>query len=562
MTTVTITAGNTGRDTIMASITATAEDGSGITSICKVTVKPPEKITVNKITVSGENGVNTIYAKGGQLKMLAVAEPENAEDKSVIWSVQNGTGSAVINTNGVLTATADGTVTVKATSAGNPLVWGSCTISISGQSSSPGGPGSGSPGSGSSGGNNSGSGGGSSNGNSASGGTQTQTAASQVEVKPVLGADNTAQAAVSAAELEKAFNAAKADSNGNKTITLNVAKVEGAGAYTVELPKQVLTSGGPAARIKLDTAAGTITAPGNMFRNEDVKGSTIQITVGVADKACLAGELKQSTGSRPVIELKASSGGNDLKWNNPEAPVTVSIDYTPTEEELADPEHITVWRIDDSGKAVAVPSGRYDAAAGTVTYTTVYLGKYAVVYVDKTFTDIGGYSWAKNAIEVMAAKGIINGTSEKAYSPEKSIRRADFILMLVKTLGLSAKVDDNFDDVEQGSYYYEAIGTAKKLGITGGVGDNKFNPSGYISRQDMMVLVERALKAAGKQVSAGSAADLANYKDNSDISGYAETAISALVREGIIKGNGNKINPKNQLTRAEAAAVIYKLYYK
>ncbi|MDF2988979.1 MAG: hypothetical protein K0R50_4489, partial [Eubacterium sp.] len=440
MTTVTITAGNTGRDTIMASITATAEDGSGITSICKVTVKPPEKITVNKITVSGENGVNTIYAKGGQLKMLAVAEPENAEDKSVIWSVQNGTGSAVINTNGVLTATADGTVTVKATSAGNPLVWGSCTISISGQSSSPGGPGSGSPGSGSSGGNNSGSGGGSSNGNSASGGTQTQTAASQVEVKPVLGADNTAQAAVSAAELEKAFNAAKADSNGNKTITLNVAKVEGAGAYTVELPKQVLTSGGPAARIKLDTAAGTITAPGNMFRNEDVKGSTIQITVGVADKACLAGELKQSTGSRPVIELKASSGGNDLKWNNPEAPVTVSIDYTPTEEELADPEHITVWRIDDSGKAVAVPSGRYDAAAGTVTYTTVYLGKYAVVYVDKTFTDIGGYSWAKNAIEVMAAKGIINGTSEKAYSPEKSIRRADFILMLVKTLGLSAKV--------------------------------------------------------------------------------------------------------------------------
>ncbi len=562
MTTVTVTANNTGREAITASITAAAEDRSGIASICNVTVKPPEKIAVNKITVSGENGVNIISTKGGQLKMHAAAEPENAEDKSVTWSVQNGTGSAVINAGGVLTAVTDGTVTVKAAAAGNPAVWGTCTVTISGQSSNPGDSGSGSPGGGSGNGNNSGNSSGSSTGNSVSGGTQTQAASSQVAVKPVLGANNTALAAVSAAELEKAFNAAKADSSGIKTITLEVAKVEGAGAYTVELPKQVLATAGPAARIKLATAAGTVTVPGNMFENEDVKGSTIQITVGAADKASLTGELKQNAGSRPVIELKASSGGNELKWNNPEAPIKVAIKYTPSKEELANPEHITVWGVNGSGRAVAIPDGRYDAAAGTVSFTAERLGRYAVVYVEKTFTDIGGYTWARNAIEVMAAKGIISGTSETAYSPGKSIRRADFMLMLVKTLGLSAKVDGNFEDVKPGSYYYDAVGTAKKLGITSGVGDNRFDPSGYISRQDMMVLVERALKAAGKQVSAGSAADLASYKDTNKISGYAEDAISALVREGLIKGSGNMINPRAQLTRAEAAAVIYKLYYK
>ncbi|WP_217582352.1 S-layer homology domain-containing protein, partial [Lysinibacillus sp. GbtcB16] len=75
--------------------------------------------------------------------------------------------------------------------------------------------------------------------------------------------------------------------------------------------------------------------------------------------------------------------------------------------------------------------------------------KFAVSYVFKTFEDAGVYPWAQVPIEVLASKGIINGVSETAFQPEEKITRADFLLLLMKTLGLTADFSDNFSDVSQ-----------------------------------------------------------------------------------------------------------------
>jgi hypothetical protein len=286
----------------------------------------------------------------------------------------------------------------------------------------------------------------------------------------------------------------------------------------------------------------------------------VELTIGKADTSNMDAATKAAVGDKPVIELNLKIDGTTKAWNNIDAPVVVTIPYTPTATELANPEHITVWYIDGAGKAVSIPSARYNA--GQVTFTTTHFSEYAVVYVNKTFSDIGKYSWAKNAIEVMASKGVTGGTSETTYSPSNNITRADFMVLLVKALGLDAKADDNFDDIAEGSYYYNAVAIAKKLGITTGVGDNKFNPKANISRQDMMVLAEKAMSIAGKDLNKGSAADIAAYKDASQVSGYAQDAVAALVKEGIIAGSGNKLNPKQTATRAETAVIIYKLYNK
>ena len=82
------------------------------------------------------------------------------------------------------------------------------------------------------------------------------------------------------------------------------------------------------------------------------------------------------------------------------------------------------------------------------------------------------------------------------------------MILLVKALGLTASVDSNFDDISKNDYFYEYVGIAKKLGITSGVGNNKFNPREKITRQDMMVLTTNALKIAGKISSTGTAADV------------------------------------------------------
>lgn len=134
--------------------------------------------------------------------------------------------------------------------------------------------------------------------------------------------------------------------------------------------------------------------------------------------------------------------------------------------------------------------------------------------------------------------------------------------MLVRALGLKADIDSNFGDVDKDAYYYEAIGIAKKLGITAGVDGSNFNPNGEISRQDMMVLAARALKTVNKLSKEGTAGDLSSYSDASDVAGYAADSVAALVKEGIIKGSGNSINPTGTATRAETAVIVYRIYNK
>jgi beta-xylosidase len=181
---------------------------------------------------------------------------------------------------------------------------------------------------------------------------------------------------------------------------------------------------------------------------------------------------------------------------------------------------------------------------------------------EKVFNDMGTHKWAQEAVETLAAKGIVSGTSDNTYTPGKNITRADFITLLIKALGLKADFNSNFGDVTSDAYYYQAVGIAKQLGITSGTSDGNFNPKTEISRQDMMVMVVKALKASGVKLEGGSASDIKDFKDAEKVSGYASEAVAALIKEGIIKGSGNSINPKDQLTRAEAAVVVYKIYSK
>ncbi|NBD23035.1 S-layer homology domain-containing protein [Paenibacillus glycinis] len=177
------------------------------------------------------------------------------------------------------------------------------------------------------------------------------------------------------------------------------------------------------------------------------------------------------------------------------------------------------------------------------------------------FKDVDShYDWAKDAIAVLADKGIINGTSATAFEPGKQITRADFMEMLVRMLDLKADVTSNFSDVKANDYYYKALGIVKALGIANGTGDNKFNPREFISRQDMMVLMSRAMDVTGKLDLSGTTADLKGFKDTAKVAPYAVKAVEELVNAGIVKGSSSLLNPTGQATRAETAQMIYTLY--
>ena len=179
----------------------------------------------------------------------------------------------------------------------------------------------------------------------------------------------------------------------------------------------------------------------------------------------------------------------------------------------------------------------------------------------KYFSDVPeeSWPWAVNEIDFLFEAGVINGTSPGIYSPAAQIKRGDFMLMLVRAYDLFTDFDDNFSDVPQKSYYYDAIGSARKLGIAKGVGGNAFAPGSTITRQDMMVLIYRTLEVIGKPLPAASQSVLSKFSDYTKISDYARDAAAALVQADIIRGSGASINPLGKTTRAEMAVVLYRI---
>jgi hypothetical protein len=350
---------------------------------------------------------------------------------------------------------------------------------------------------------------------------------------------------------------------GEEIPVITVPPIEGVDTYTIELPGTHLCSSSAGDILTFSAEIGSITIPGNMLTGTGLESKRdIGITIGEGDKSSLPVHVRETIGDRPIIQLTLTVEGEKKNWSNPEAPVTVSIPYKPTQEELADPEHIVVWYLDGEGNAVEVPNGRYDPVTGAVTFATTHFSRYAVVYVHKTFDDLGSVEWGRQQIEVLASKGIVRGINERGYFPSVNITRADFLYSLVRALGVDATPDGNFDDIEDNAYYYKEIGIARKLCITSGTGDNRFCPNDSITRQDMITLTVRAMDMLGMIKEQGLASELDSFADKPLIADYALEGIATAVKEGLIIGSGDRINPLGNTTRAEAAVFLYRIYNK
>ncbi|CAM3227725.1 S-layer-like y domain-containing protein [Paenibacillus lupini] len=357
----------------------------------------------------------------------------------------------------------------------------------------------------------------------------------------------------------KAIAKMTAAGGGLKKIQLALTEVPGSTSHALELPAVAFSDTADVVQVEISTPFGTVNVPSNMFRDGKPPAGNIEFRIEQADIAGLDEKLRAQIGDHPVIELSVRSGGQEISWRNPNAPATISIPYRLTAEEKANPEHITIWSIDEQGKAIAVPSGRYDAATGSVLFQATHFGKFAVVFVQKTFDDLGKFAWAKSAIEVMASKGIINGVSVTEYRPGASVSRADFALLLVRTMGLQGAKGVAFSDVAADAYYAEAVAVLRGMGIATGTGDNEFRPNDAISRQDMMVLITKALSNANKAVPAP-ADPLSGFTDAGSVAGYARDSVAGLIHAGLVNGSNQNINPKAWTTRAETAVLMHRLY--
>ena len=177
------------------------------------------------------------------------------------------------------------------------------------------------------------------------------------------------------------------------------------------------------------------------------------------------------------------------------------------------------------------------------------------------FSDMSGHGWAAPSVEFLAAYGITTGTGTgTTFSPTWKLTRCDYVLMLCRTFGLTGGGAGSFTDVPAGSYYADALATAKALGIIEADSKGAFHPTDPVTRQDAMLFLYRAMQKSGRTLPTAPADYLSRFKDGASVADYAKTAVASLAMQGIIQGDqAGNVMPTGTLSRAEMAVMLHRV---
>lgn len=175
-------------------------------------------------------------------------------------------------------------------------------------------------------------------------------------------------------------------------------------------------------------------------------------------------------------------------------------------------------------------------------------------------TDMDSASWAKEAVEALAKRGIVSGYDDGTFRPNNGVKREEFIKMLSSAIGMSSvNAKCSYEDVPEDAWYYPYVSFCTEKNIVHGISETKFGTGMEITRQDMATIIYRAAGTAGKSL--GSVRTYKPFDDENEIGNYALEAVRTLYSAGKISGVSDALFlPNNVCTRAQVAKVIYDVF--
>lgn len=196
----------------------------------------------------------------------------------------------------------------------------------------------------------------------------------------------------------------------------------------------------------------------------------------------------------------------------------------------------------------------------TITFSAGGLKQTITLSVANLHTDVGEDHWAYEAVEYCYANGIVSGVSPTEFGATALVRRADFLLMVYAALGRpEVTTPCTFTDVYESDYYYTAMAWAQAQGLISGGGDGSCAATAPINREQAITVLRKVMPLMGKDFPDAPLSALASFADRGTISDYAKAPIATMVAQGVVSGSGSGINPTGSLTRAEMAALLYKV---
>ena len=172
------------------------------------------------------------------------------------------------------------------------------------------------------------------------------------------------------------------------------------------------------------------------------------------------------------------------------------------------------------------------------------------------FSDLENDAWYVGSVVYVLGQGIMAGYGNGAFGTRDPLSRAQMAIMLWRMEGEpAAGYDMPFRDVREDAWYAAAVRWAASAEIVTGTAETNFAPDTGLTREEAAVILYRYAAAQAP----GSTAALAEFADSAEISDWAQEAMGWAVDAGIMRGSGGFLRPKDNLTRAEAAQLIY--YY-
>ena len=172
----------------------------------------------------------------------------------------------------------------------------------------------------------------------------------------------------------------------------------------------------------------------------------------------------------------------------------------------------------------------------------------------KKFVDVSAKDWFHEAVDFAVKQGLFGGMSANTFEPNTPMTRAMLVTVLWRYEGEIEAPANTFSDVKAGTWYADAVSWAAANSIVGGVGNNKFDPDGNITREQMATILYRYCN--GKGIDTSKQGSLSGFPDAEKASSSAKVAMQWAVAEGLINGSDGKLQPQGNATRAQVATIL------
>lgn len=173
-------------------------------------------------------------------------------------------------------------------------------------------------------------------------------------------------------------------------------------------------------------------------------------------------------------------------------------------------------------------------------------------------------AYSKTAVQYLSNRQIINGDSTGNFNPKKEVTRAEFVTLLVKTLGIDTskfeqEYTNNFEDVSEMHWAKKYILAAQQYKLVSGVSQDKFNPEEKITREQMATILSQTIVSPENQSLYAVHRIVIGLKDKNNVSNWAKNGVEISMASKMMEGTATgTFSPKAYTTKEQAAVVLYK----